>query len=151
MFTFAHTAPVNPPGATPKVSREVLWRVLMMKAEDATPFISIMESCKVLERTEDGLIREVRILGETFKERLMFLEPDLVYFGRFETQGVGWDVNAVSEDPDGLQLTISMGASFPDAVAGSDRERQRGEQIVRSLPEVVDAVIQRARELAANG
>ena len=59
MYTFFVSGEVNPPGAVPIVSRKQLWSGLVMKAENAIPFVPGMESCIMLESNESSLVREV--------------------------------------------------------------------------------------------
>jgi len=46
---FAATRPVNPPGAEPKITAELLWKGLERKARDPKTFIPAVTSCEVLK------------------------------------------------------------------------------------------------------
>ena len=46
---FAVTRPVNPPGAEPKITAELLWKGLERKARDPKTFIPAVTSCEVLK------------------------------------------------------------------------------------------------------
>jgi Domain of unknown function (DUF1857) len=70
---------------------------LVMKAENAIPFVPGMESCIVLERNESSLVREVVFRGEHLKEGVTFFPPVVVYFERIEGEEPGWITNTISE------------------------------------------------------
>ena len=74
MYEFSHRVEVNPDKKSAKLSRDELWRGLEMKAENAVPFVSGMESCEVLERTESGLIREANYCAPIIREKITFDE-----------------------------------------------------------------------------
>ena len=52
MYTLSVAVDVNPPGVTPRLTQDQVWRGLMMKAENAVLFVPRMQSCTVLERWE---------------------------------------------------------------------------------------------------
>ncbi len=45
------------------LTRELVWAGLVMKAENAVPFVPGMQECAVAERFEGGFIRNVLING----------------------------------------------------------------------------------------
>lgn len=55
----AFTAPINPPSATPKLTRAQVWEGLVHKARDPVKYVPGIETCNVLEENADGLTREV--------------------------------------------------------------------------------------------
>ena len=49
----------NLPSGQPKLSRSDIWKGLVMKAENALPFVPGMAKCNVVARTPNGLVRDI--------------------------------------------------------------------------------------------
>src|SRR5262245_424871 len=64
MYAISETVPVNPAGITPVLSKSQVWQGLVMKAENALPFVPAMESCEIVERYGDGFLREIVLRGD---------------------------------------------------------------------------------------
>jgi hypothetical protein len=142
---------VNPPGATPALARDDVWRGLVMKAEDALPFVPAMESCTVTERFEHGLVREVVVRGERYTERITFTPAVQVLFERTDAQGrsAGWITNVISDSDRGLTLTFTFNVVVPGVLAGSRQEAERGEEMKASYAEAVRATLVAVRAMVA--
>ena len=63
MQALAFSLPVNPPGTTVPLTRERVWAGLVMKAENAVPFVPGMQECTIVERFDGGFIRKILING----------------------------------------------------------------------------------------
>lgn len=50
----AYTAPLNPPGASPVLSREQVWQGLQRKIRRAQDFVPVITSTDVLEERDGG-------------------------------------------------------------------------------------------------
>lgn len=59
----AYTAPINPSGASPVLTRAQCWAGLQRKVRNAPEFVSAIATCHVLDDEGDTVKREV-----TFKE-----------------------------------------------------------------------------------
>src|SRR4029079_6043437 len=79
----------------PKLSRSDIWRGLVMKAENALPFVPGMAKCDVIERTEKGLVRDIVFRGEDARERITFYPEEKVVFLRLSGNADGFIVNEV--------------------------------------------------------
>ena len=75
MYTLSVAIEVNPPGVTPRLTQSQVWRGLVMKGENAVPFVPRMQACEVLERYPDGLLREVVNDGNRFREKPLLAFP----------------------------------------------------------------------------
>lgn len=53
----AYTAPINPSGAQPVLSRAQVWKGLQRKIRRAQDFVPIIRACEVLEEREDEVVR----------------------------------------------------------------------------------------------
>jgi len=82
MYTLSVAVDVNPPGVTPRLTQDQVWRGLIIKAENAVLFVPRMQACTVIERRSDGLLREVVNDGHRFREKITFSPPVEVLFER---------------------------------------------------------------------
>lgn len=53
MVSFAATRQVNPPGASPLLTADQLWRGLGIKARNPRDFVPAITACRVVEEDED--------------------------------------------------------------------------------------------------
>ena len=152
MYTLSVAVDVNPPGATPRLTQDQVWRGLMMKAENAVLFVPRMQSCTVLERWSDGLLREVVNDGRRFREKITFSAPVEVLFERVGTEdNAGWITNVISESEHGLLLTFTFAVNLPGAAPGTPEERVKGEAMRESYVGAVKATLARVRQLVGEG
>ena len=152
MYTLSVAVDVNPPGDMPRLTQDQVWRGLMMKAENAVLFVPRMQSCIVLERWSDGLLREVVNDGHRFREKITLTPPVEVLFERVDTDdNAGWITNVISESEHGLLLTFTFAVNLPGAAPGSPAERTKGEAMKQSYVGAVRATLARVRELVSEG
>jgi acetylaranotin biosynthesis cluster protein L len=152
MYTLSVAVDVNPPGASPRLSQEQVWRGLMMKADNAVLFVPRMQSCTVLERWADGLLREVVNDGNRFREKITFTPPVEVLFERVDTaDNAGWITNVISESEHGLLLTFTFAVNLPGVKPGTPDERAKGEAMRESYVGAVKATLARVRQLVCEG
>ena len=150
MYALSASVEINPPGVTPVLTVEQMWRGLVMKAENALPFVHAMEACRVLERYPDGFLREIKLRGVLMKERITFTPPVEVDFERVDAQGYdGWITNVISESAKGLMLTFTFAVGFPGAAAGSEAEREQGDAVRASYASAVESTLAATRRLVS--
>ncbi len=152
MYTLSVAVDVNPPGVAPRLTQDQVWRGLMMKAENAVLFVPRMQSCTVLERWGDGLLREVVNDRHRFREKISFSPPVEVLFERVGTEdNAGWITNVISESDHGLLLTFTFAVNLPGAAPGTEEERQKGAAMRDSYVGAVKATLARVRQLVGEG
>ncbi len=151
MYAISVSMEVNPPGVKPMLTLDKLWRGLEMKAEDPVPFVPGMESCKVVQRLEDGFIREVVVRGETFREILTFTPPVQIRFDRVEGQDSGWIMNTLSEGATGFLLTYTIALSFKGVWPGSEEEKQKGDEVLFNYADALRQTLELIRARMAGG
>ena len=122
--------PVNASGG-PALARRHLWRGLVLKAENPVPFLEDMTACSVVERTENGLLRDFTLRGENMQERVTFEPEKRVVFERTKSSAMGMIVNEIVEE-DGLALRFSFSLQVDGIPHGSDEERAYAERMSRS-------------------
>ena len=152
MFAYAASVDVNPPGATPVLTADQVWRGLVMKAENAVPFVPAMSSCAVLERWADGLLREVVNDGKTFREKITFTPPVQVRFERLDSpEHAGWITNVISESSRGLLVTFTFAVRLPGVASDSDEEQRAGAAMKARYVGAIEATLKTVRRLVADG
>jgi hypothetical protein len=104
------------------LTRHQIWQGLVMKAEDAVPFVPGMTYCQVIERTEDGFIREIEMRGMRVRERVTFFPETRVRFDRIDGPMRGSIDNIIDEDEHGeLRLRFVFSEEQrPQGAAGED-------------------------------
>ena len=94
MIYVAKEIAVNAPGH-PKLSRSEIWKGLVMKADNALPFVPGMTKCDVIERSANGLVRDIVFRGEDARERVTFYPEEKVVFLRLSGNADGFIVNEI--------------------------------------------------------
>jgi Domain of unknown function (DUF1857) len=153
VYTMAASIEVNPAGVDVALTRDLVWHGLVMKAENALPFVPAMQECTVMSRSENGLVRSVMTRGERFTERVTFTPQVQVLFDRTDGTGAdaGWIANVLSDGQRGLLLTFVLNVVIPDVQPGSPDELRRGEAIKASYVEAIEATLRMMRTLAGTG
>ncbi|KML59155.1 hypothetical protein VL15_11105 [Burkholderia cepacia] len=146
MFSYAASVEVNPPGTEVVLSHEQLWRALELKAENPVAFVPGMETCKIVERFDDGFLREAILRGKPLIERITYTAPVMVHFER--KNSVGWITNTISESSRGLVLTFCFSVAFPDVEPGSQEEKERGVRMKGGYMQAVETTLAEARRRA---
>lgn len=149
MFTLSHAIEINPPGVEPELSLDDVWRGLVMKAENALPFVQGMSKCEVVDRGDGWLVRDVVFAGEALQEKITFHAPIQVHFER--VGGGGFIENTISTSDRGLLLAFTFGLNFPDVESGSDAEREKGEGMRGAYIGAVASTLTRLREMKTAG
>ena len=141
----------NPSGEDVVLTRDQVWRGLVMKAENALPFVPAMQECTVVERFESGLVRRVSTRGERLTERITFTPQVQVLFERTDMAGnrVGWIENVLSEGQHGLLLTFVLNIVLPGVAEGSADEQRRGDAVKQSYVEAIEATLREMRARSA--
>jgi hypothetical protein len=134
----------------PRLGRSDVWKGLVMKAENALPFVPGMAKCDVVKRLPNGLVRDIMFRGEPARERITFYPESKVVFVRESGNVDGFIVNEVlGEDPD-LRLRFSFALQLVDAPSDSPAERELREIMERDYVKAVDATLGAIRKMASD-
>jgi hypothetical protein len=153
MFTVDKTLPVNrdlPPGE-PRLARADVWRGLVLKGENALPFVPIMSRCDVLERHADRLVREIEIRGERMRERVTFHPEHTVTFERLDGIERGTILNEIIEKEGELLLRFTFTLSRADMPDGSAAEKAYAASMEGSYLQAVRSTLDTIRRLIKEG
>jgi Domain of unknown function (DUF1857) len=126
MIKLSHSVLVNDAGdpQTPVLTRDDVWDGLVMKAENALPFVPTMEKCDVVEQRENFILRDIRFAGDDLREAVTLTPKTSVEFRRVQGRVQGVITNEILESPNGeLELKFSFALEIEGAEPGSREER----------------------------
>jgi len=122
MYKLSRTVPINEP-SKPLLSRHDVWTGLEMKANNALPYVPIMQKCEVIEHGDRWLMRNIVVNNVPLRERVTFEPEQRVIFERVAGSEPGRIENIIGEDPQGnLTLTFSFALSKEGLAPSSDAE-----------------------------
>ena len=153
MIKVDKTLPVNPAENAGAISltRDQIWRGLMMKVDDAKPFVPLMTKCEITERFENGVVRDIVFDGMALRERIICYPQEKVEFlrvGAGAEMGTIW--NEILEDADGsLHLRFAFELEIPGLTA-AEEEAYREKRATGYL-NAVQATLEHLRKLVAEG
>ena len=141
MYKLSRTILVNEPAKT-ALSRHDVWAGLLMKANNALPYVPIMSKCEVIERGEGWLIRDILLKDVPLREKVSFEPESRVIFDRIGGDELGRIENIIGEDERGnLTLTFSFGLTKK----GIPEEAMRNRSISPKWKELISARLPRPR------
>jgi Domain of unknown function (DUF1857) len=141
---------VNADPKEPRLTRSLVWRGLMMKAENPLPFVPVITSCRIVERNgDDRFTREIVDKGDTIIEIVTFYPQRIVKFERISGRVLGSILNEIVEDADGdLALKFTFTLTVDGIEAGSAEERAFAGQMEEGYLMAVAATLNAMRKLA---
>jgi hypothetical protein len=108
MYKLSRTIPVNETGQ-PVLTRQDVWKGLVMKANNALPYVPAMKKCEVVEKGQGWLVRDILLGEEPLREKVTFEPERRVIFERVMGNEPGRIENVLGEDAQGnLTLTFSF-------------------------------------------
>jgi hypothetical protein len=153
MIKVDKTLPINPDksGKSPILTRDHIWNGLMMKVDDAKPFVPLMTKCEVTQRLENGVVRDIVFDGMELKERIIFYPKERVEFLRV---GVGAEMgtiwNEILEDEKGeLHLRFAFELEVPNLTEEQEQEYEK--KRAKGYLNAVQATLDFLRNLRAEG
>ena len=147
MIEVSRSIPVNEPGQ-PTLTRADVWQGLVMKANNALPFVPAMTHCEVTERIDENtLVREIEFRGERCHERVTLTPQSNVLFERLDGSILGSINNDIEEGEDGLNLRFSFALSLVGEEHGSPAEVEYGNVVEKDYLKAVDATLSAIRKL----
>ena len=122
MYKLSRTIPVNEPGKA-LLSRHDVWTGLEMKANNALPFVPIMQKCEVREHGQGWLTRDIVVNNVPLREKVTFEPEQRVIFERIGGSEPGRIENVIGEDAQGnLTLTFAFALTKEGVAPGSEAE-----------------------------
>ena len=150
MIFVTHDLPVNVPGE-PRLGRADVWDGLVLKANNALPFVPSMTFCEVTSRLSDTVFdRDIEFRGEHFTERITMEEPHRVTFTRIAGPVLGTIANEIEGGDDDLRLRFSFALVVTGVEGGSSREQEYADSMTGDYLKAVAATLGAMRRIAAD-
>jgi hypothetical protein len=148
MIFVTHDLPVNVPGE-PHLDRAAVWDGLVLKANNALPFVPSMTLCEVTERHGDNVFdRDIEFRGQRFTERITLEAPHRVVFTRIAGLVLGTIANEIEGDDDDLRLRFSFALVVAGVPGGSPAEQGYADSMTGDYLKAVAATLNAMRRLA---
>src|SRR6266536_493382 len=124
MIFVSHALPVNE-DRQPRLDRAAVWNGLVLKADNALPFVPAMTRCDIVERYGPTVFdRDIEFRGQRFRERITLEEPHRVVFTRISGPVLGTIANEIEGPDDDLRLRFSFALVVAGVEGGSQAERE---------------------------
>jgi hypothetical protein len=147
MIFVTHALPVNEPGE-PALSRDNVWDGLVLKADNALPFVPSMTFCEVTDRISDTTFdRDIDFRGDRFTERITLEKPHRVTFTRIAGPVLGTIANEIEGDGDDLQLRFSFALVVTGVEGGSAQEQEYADSMTGDYLKAVAATLAAMRRI----
>jgi hypothetical protein len=145
----SHQLAVNGPGQ-PRLDRASVWDGLVLKANNALPFVPSMTFCEVTARHGDTVFdRDIDFRGQRFTERITLEAPHRVVFTRIAGPVLGIIANEVEGADDDLRLRFSFALVVAGVEGGSAAEQEYADSMTGDYLTAVEATLNAMRRLAA--
>jgi hypothetical protein len=148
MIFVTHALPVNVDGQ-PRLSRQQVWDGLVLKANNALPFVPSMTYCEVTERHGENVFdRDIDFRGERFTERITLEQPHRVTFTRIAGPVLGTIANEIEGTDDDLMLRFSFALVAHGVPGGSAAEQEYADSMTADYLKAVAATLNAMRRIA---
>ena len=149
MIFVSHALPVNVPDE-PSLDRQQVWEGLVLKANNALPFVPAMTYCEVTQRLSDTVFdRDIDFRGQRFTERITLEAPYRVTFTRIAGPVLGTIANEIESTDDGdLALRFSFALVVTGVAGGSAEEQAYADSMTGDYLQAVAATLNAMRRLA---
>jgi hypothetical protein len=149
MIFVSHALPVNVPDE-PRLDRQQVWEGLVLKANNALPFVPAMTYCEVTQRHSDTVFdRDIDFRGQRFTERITLEAPHRVTFTRIAGPVLGTIANEIESTDDGdLALRFSFALVVTGVAGGSAEEQAYADSMTGDYLQAVAATLNAMRRLA---
>jgi Domain of unknown function (DUF1857) len=149
MIFVSHALPVNVPDE-PRLDRQQVWEGLVLKANNALPFVPAMTYCEVTQRHSDTVFdRDIDFRGQRFTERITLEAPHRVTFTRIAGPVLGTIANEVVVAEDRLRLRFSFALVIQGVEGGSAQEQEYADGMTGDYLKAVAATIAAMRRIKA--
>ena len=136
----------------PPLTRAQLWQGLLYRVEDAVPFLPGLESCTIVERQANELLRELDFGPATIHDRVTLVEAESVRFDIVPSEThAGGSLTISIEEPEPGFLFLRF-AYQTTLATGNDPEERAYIEYVKSAYHQSDIdCVRLIRTLAAGG
>jgi hypothetical protein len=150
MIFVSHQLPVNEPGE-PVLDRKAVWDGLVLKANNALPFVPAMTECEVTQRLSETIFdRDIVFRGQAMTERITMEEPHRVTFTRIAGPVLGTIANEIEGPEDDLKLRFSFALVVTGVEGGSAAEKEYADSMTGDYLKAVAATLNAMRRIAVS-
>jgi Domain of unknown function (DUF1857) len=133
----------------PRLTPAMVWDGLVLKANNALPFVPAMTYCEVTQRHSDTVFdRDIDFRGQRFTERITLETPYRVTFTRIAGPVLGTIANEIEGSGDDLALRFSFALVVAGVAGGSAAEQDYAESMTGDYLKAVAATLGAMRRLA---
>jgi hypothetical protein len=130
-----------------------VWDGLVLKANNALPFVPAMTYCEVTRRHSDTVFdRDIDFRGQRFTERITLEPPHRVTFTRIAGPVLGTIANEIAgneqSSDDELSLRFSFALVIMGVTGGSAEEQAYADSMTGDYLQAVAATLNAMRRLA---
>ena len=144
MIFVTHALPVNVAGE-PHLTRQDVWDGLVLKANNALPFVPSMTYCEVTERHGEVVFdRDIDFRGERFTLE----HPHRVTFTRIAGPVLGTIANEIEGPAGDLRLRFSFALVVAGVEGGSAAEQEYADSMTGDYLKAVAATLNAMRRIA---
>ncbi len=148
MIFVTHQLPVNVPGE-PRLDRAAVWEGLLLKANNALPFVPSMTFCEVTDRFSESVFdRDIEFRGERFTERITLEPAHRVVFTRIAGPVLGTIANEIEGSSGDLHLRFSFALVVAGVEGGSPAEQEYADSMTADYLKAVAATLGAIRRIA---
>lgn len=146
----------NPAGEEVILSREQIWQAFEWKAEFPTLFVKPIQEARVLQRFDDGILREIVHQDpggepEVLHERVFYVPQERMTFLRLNGRVLGQIINAIEDDDGELTVRFMFTLAIDGATHGGDEERGYQERFAEGYVMAVNQLLEMTREAVRTG
>ncbi|MDK1472623.1 SRPBCC family protein [Streptomyces sp. 549] len=149
MAILSWTLPVAGPGESPvRPDADQVWEGLLHKAENPSPYVPAVTACRVLERYDDGFLREITVRdADRVQERVSFEDHERVVFRPVNDPCIEQIVNELGTDETGRPTLTLRVVLSPAGAEKAEQTRYFLHETKRyfsdALQFIVDGLVQR--------
>jgi len=153
MIFVSHALPVNVPDE-PRLHQQQVWDGLVLKANNALPFVPAMTYCEVTRRHSDTVFdRDIALSmgqgrGQRFTERITLEAPHRVVFTRIAGPVLGTIANEIEGSGEDLKLRFSFALIVHGVEGGTAAEQEYADGMTGDYLKAVAATLNAMRRLA---
>ena len=153
-MNFEHIIAINDPGnpLIVMLTREELWSGLLHRVENAVPFLPGLESCTIIERNENSLLRELDFGPAVIHDHVTLADMHWVHFEIKPSEThAGGSLKITIEEPESGHLFLRF--AYQTTLANSPNSEDRAYiEYVKSAYHQSDVdCVRIIRTLAASG
>ncbi|ATE61994.1 SRPBCC family protein [Thauera sinica] len=105
------------------LTREELWFGLLCRAEDARAFLPGLDACRIVERSDGHLLRDLHFGGAVIRDRVTFRTLDWICFeSEANEEHAGGSLRITIEEPQqgALFLRFQYQTTLPEGAGSED-------------------------------